>query len=101
MPRNNRRSTMRFRGVSRACIAALMMAAAAQASAADTIKIGVFGPMTGDAAAMGSSEKDAINLAVQEKNDAGGIRGEKIDPIFADDGGKPEEDVNVIKRLIS
>jgi branched-chain amino acid transport system substrate-binding protein len=92
---------MRFRSVSSVLIAALMMAAAVQASAADTIKIGVFGPLTGDAAAMGSSEKDAINLAVQEKNDAGGIRGEKIEPVFADDGGKPEEAVNAVKRLIS
>jgi branched-chain amino acid transport system substrate-binding protein len=92
---------MRFRNVSSACIAALMLAAAVQASAADTIKIGVFGPMTGDAAANGASEKDAVNLAVQEKNDAGGIRGEKIEPVYADDGGKPEEAVNAIKRLIS
>jgi branched-chain amino acid transport system substrate-binding protein len=92
---------MRFGTVSRACVAALMVAAAAQASAADTIKIGVFGPMTGDAAANGSSEKDGVNLAVQEKNDAGGIRGEKIEPLFADDAGKPEEAVNVVKRLIS
>ena len=71
---------MRFRSVSSACIAALMLAAAVQASAADTIKIGVFGPMTGDAAANGASEKDAVNLAVQEKNDAGGIRGEHLGP---------------------
>ena len=92
---------MRFRSMSSACIAALMLVAAVQASAVDTIKIGVFGPMTGDAAAMGSSEKDAINLAIQEKNDSGGIRGEKIEPVFADDAGKPEEAVNVVKRLIS
>jgi branched-chain amino acid transport system substrate-binding protein len=92
---------MRFRNVSGACIAALMMAASVQASTADTIKIGVFGPMSGDAAAMGNSEKDAINLAIQEKNGSGGIRGEKIEPIFADDAGKPEEAVNAVKRLIS
>jgi branched-chain amino acid transport system substrate-binding protein len=72
-----------------------------QVSAADTIKIGVFGPMSGDAAAMGGSEKDAVTLAVDEKNAAGGIRGEKIEPIIADDGGKPEEAVNAVKRLIS
>jgi branched-chain amino acid transport system substrate-binding protein len=92
---------MRFRTVSGVCIAALMIAASVQIAAADTIKIGVFGPMSGDAAAMGSAEKDSVNLAVQEKNDAGGIRGEKIEPVFADDNGKPEEAVNVIKRLIS
>src|SRR3984885_1053971 len=92
---------MRFRSVSSACVAALLLAATVQASTADTIKIGVFGPMTGDAAANGTSEKDAVNLAVQEKNDAGGIRGEQIEPVYADDSGKPEEAVNTIKRLIS
>jgi len=92
---------MRFPIVSGAIAAAFMTAASAQPSAADTVKIGVFGPFSGDAAAMGNSEKDAISLVVQEKNAAGGIRGEKIEPVYADDGGKPEEAVNTIKRLIS
>jgi branched-chain amino acid transport system substrate-binding protein len=92
---------MRFRSVSSACIAALMMAASLQVSAADTVKIGVFGPMSGDAAATGASEKDAVTLAVDEKNAAGGIRGEKIEAVIADDAGKPEEAVNAAKRLIS
>ena len=68
---------------------------------AQTIKIGVFGPLTGDAAAMGSSEKEAVELAIKEKNDAGGIRGKKIEAVYGDDAGKPEEAVNVAKRLIS
>lgn len=92
---------MRFRTMSSVCIAALMMAAAISASSADTLKVGVFGPFTGDAAAMGSSQKEAITLAVDEKNAAGGIRGEKIELIYADDSGKPEEAVNSVKRLIS
>lgn len=69
--------------------------------AADTIKIGVFGPMTGDAAAMGNSERQSVELAVKEQNEAGGIRGKQIELIFGDDAGKPEEAVNVAKRLIS
>ncbi|HEY2184236.1 MAG TPA: ABC transporter substrate-binding protein [Xanthobacteraceae bacterium] len=83
------------------CLAALITAALAQAAPAESIKIGVFGPLTGDAAAMGSSEKEAVELAVKEKNDAGGIRGKKIEAIYGDDAGKPEEAVNVAKRLIS
>jgi branched-chain amino acid transport system substrate-binding protein len=77
------------------------MAAGMQAAPAQSIKIGVFGPLTGDAAAMGSSEKEAVELAVKEKNVAGGIRGKKIEVIYGDDAGKPEEAVNVAKRLIS
>ena len=82
-------------------LAAFIMAAGMQAAPAQSIKIGVFGPLTGDAAAMGSSEKEAVELAVKEKSDAGGIRGKKIEVIYGDDAGKPEEAVNVAKRLIS
>ena len=71
-------------------LAAFIMAAGMQAAPAQSIKIGVFGPLTGDAAAMGSSEKEAVELAVKEKNDAGGIRGKKIEVIYGDDAGKPE-----------
>lgn len=82
-------------------IAAAVVAASAQAAPAQSIKIGMFGPLTGDAAAMGSSAKEAIELAIKEKNDAGGIRGKKIEAIYGDDAGKPEEAVNIAKRLIS
>ena len=92
---------MRALSLASLCIAALLTAAAAQPASAQTIKIGVFGPLTGDAAAMGSSEKEAVELAVKEKNDAGGIRGKKIEVVYGDDAGKPEEAVNVAKRLIS
>ena len=77
---------------------ALMVSSAAIASA-DTIKIGVFGPLSGDAAATGASEKQGVDLAVNEKNAKGGIRGKQIELIYADDAGKPEEAVNVAKRL--
>ena len=92
---------MRALNLASLCIAALLTAAAAQPASAQTIKIGVFGPLTGDAAAMGSSEKEAVELAIKEKNDAGGIRGKKIEVVYGDDAGKPEEAVNVAKRLIS
>jgi branched-chain amino acid transport system substrate-binding protein len=82
-------------------IAATLTAAAIQAAPAQTLKIGVFGPLTGDAAAMGSSAKDSVDFAIKEKNDAGGIRGKKVEAVHGDDAGKPEEAVNVAKRLIS
>jgi branched-chain amino acid transport system substrate-binding protein len=84
-------------------LAAFLVSIATMAStglaSADTIKIGVFGPLTGDAAATGASERQAVDLAVNEKNAAGGIRGKKIEIVYADDAGKPEEAVNVAKRL--
>ena len=92
---------MRFPNARGAIATAFMIAASVQPSAAETIKIGVFGPFSGDAAAMGGSEKDAVSLVIQEKNAAGGIHGQQIEPVYADDSGKPEEAVNTIKRLIS
>jgi branched-chain amino acid transport system substrate-binding protein len=82
-------------------LATLLVAAAVPAAPAQTLKIGMFGPLTGDAAAMGSSARDSVDFAIKAKNDAGGIRGKKIEAVHADDAGKPEEAVNVAKRLIS
>ena len=80
-------------------VASAIVAGSACVASADTIKIGVFGPMTGDAAATGASERQSVDLAVNEKNAAGGIRGKQIEVVYGDDAGKPEEAVNVAKRL--
>ena len=80
-------------------VASAIVAGSAYVASADTIKIGVFGPMTGDAAATGASERQSVDLAVNEKNAAGGIRGKQIEVVYGDDAGKPEEAVNVAKRL--
>lgn len=82
-------------------LAGLLAAGTTQAGVAQTIRIGVFGPMTGDAAAMGQSEKEAVDLAVKAKNAAGGVLGKQVEIVYADDSGKPEEAVNAAKRLIS
>jgi branched-chain amino acid transport system substrate-binding protein len=63
------------------------------------IKIGAFGPMTGDAAGYGQSLREAVDLVVKERNAAGGVLGQKIVVIYGDDAGKPEQAVSVAKRL--
>jgi branched-chain amino acid transport system substrate-binding protein len=74
------------------------MLAGAGAARAD-IKIGVFGPMTGDAAGYGQSLREAVDLAAKEKNAAGGLLGQQITVVYGDDAGKPEQAVSVAKRL--
>jgi branched-chain amino acid transport system substrate-binding protein len=64
-------------------------------------KIGVFGPMTGDAAAYGQSQKEGVEIAVKEVNAAGGVLGQQLAIIYGDDAGKPEQAVNVAMRLTS
>jgi branched-chain amino acid transport system substrate-binding protein len=75
--------------------AALLSVGAARAD----IKIGVFGPMTGDAAGYGQSLREAVDLVVKERNAAGGVLGQKITVVYGDDAGKPEQAVSVAKRL--
>ena len=82
-----------------AAIVGLLLAGTA--AHADTIKIGVFGPLSGDAAANGEHMRQGIDMAVRDRNAAGGIRGKQVELIYADDAGKPEEAVSVAKRLIS
>src|SRR5215216_1721823 len=78
-------------------IASVMLTGASVAWA--DIKIGVFGPMTGDAAGYGQSLREVVDLLVKEKNAAGGVLGHKLVPIYGDDAGKPEQAVSVAKRL--
>jgi branched-chain amino acid transport system substrate-binding protein len=63
------------------------------------IKIGVFGPMTGDAAAYGQSMREGVEIAVKEQNAKGGVLGQQIAVVYGDDTGKPEQAVSVAKRL--
>jgi branched-chain amino acid transport system substrate-binding protein len=69
--------------------------------AQEPIKIGAFGPMTGGAAGNGQSEREAIELVVDEVNSAGGLLGRKIQVIYGDDAGKPEQAVSIVKRFIT
>lgn len=68
--------------------------------AQDTIKIGFFAPITGPAAADGMSAKHAVDLAVKDINDAGGIKGKKVELIAYDDRLKAEEAIAIANKLI-
>ena len=82
-----------FIAISAASLLALSNSASAE------VKIGVFGPMSGDAAAFGQAERRGVDFAVNRKNAAGGVLGQKIVAIYGDDAGKPEQAVSVAKRL--
>ena len=79
--------------------AAIGMVSAGSAFA--QIKIGVFGPMTGDAAGFGQSLREAAEIVAADQNAKGGVLGQKIELVIGDDAGKPEQAVNVAKRLTS
>ncbi len=57
--------------------------------------------MTGTEATFGTSSHNGIQLATNEVNGAGGIKGRQIVVIALDDQGKPEEAATAATRLIS
>jgi branched-chain amino acid transport system substrate-binding protein len=65
----------------------------------DTIKIGFLGPMTGDDANYGKLISQAVKIAVEEFNEAGGAGGKKAQLIIEDDQGKVEKGNPAIEKL--
>ena len=68
--------------------------------AAETIKIGFMGPLSGDFVAVGIEAKQVVELLARDTNDHGGILGRKVEVICEDDGGKPRIAAAAAKRLV-
>lgn len=68
---------------------------------ADTIKVGVAGPHTGDLAPYGIPTKDAVVMLAEQVNAAGGVLGQQIEVMALDDQCKPEIATNVATKLVS
>ena len=106
-----------MKGANRILSAALLMSAlVAPAHAADTVKIGVIYPLTGNAASAGTSAKDAVELGAEIVNGAHPeltglplastsglpkLGGAKIELISADHQGNPQVGQNQTLRLIT
>ena len=77
---------------------AAMMPTAVFADDAETFKIGVIGPMTGDYAQYGLGVYHAAQLAAEEVNANGGFNGYNVEVLAAgDDQGDPEKDSQCIQ----
>ena len=74
-------------------------APAAEASADGVFKIGGIGPTTGGAAIYGKAVQNAMELAVAEINEAGGMNGYQVEVKFADDEHDAEKSVNAYNDL--
>lgn len=69
--------------------------------AEDVLLLGEVGSLTGSEAAFGISTRDGISMAIDEANEAGGVKGKKLAVRVYDDQSKPEEAANAITRLIT
>jgi len=68
----------------------------------ETIRIGGIGPLSAPGSVVGGiAMQFAMNLAVQDINEAGGVMGKPLELIFADTEGLPERGVAVVERLIT
>ena len=65
------------------------------------ILIGEYGSLTGGQATFGTSTHQAIIMAMDEINAAGGVNGRKIKVLTEDDESKTEEAANAVTKLIS
>lgn len=84
-----------------ATAAAVTIAMAGAALAADPIKIGLSGPFTGGSSSMGVSMRDGVKLAVAEINKNGGVLGRQLVVVERDDEAKNEVSVQIAQELIN
>ncbi len=63
------------------------------------IKIGAVFSMTKGGAVYGAVQKNAVQLAMDEINTAGGVNGNKLQPLFEDDASEPKQAITVFEKL--
>src|SRR5690242_900675 len=77
----------------------LALLSSAVPAAAGDIKIGIGGPLTTTSAGFGVEMKQAVELAIDERNDAGGVAAAKVVPVALDDKADAETGKAVAKSF--
>lgn len=88
-----------FKSLSVAVLSLLLLAGTGLA--ADTVKVGFGGVLSGDLAPYGISALRGTKMAIDDLNAKGGIMGKQIELLEGDDVCKPEIAVNVATKLVS
>jgi branched-chain amino acid transport system substrate-binding protein len=73
---------------------------ASTALAAETIKIGTVQALSGPGASYGRDALAGLELAIEEINAAGGIKGAKVELVVRDDEGNPPKGKQLVQQLI-
>jgi branched-chain amino acid transport system substrate-binding protein len=86
-------------------VAALILGAVAisapAAHAADTVKIGLSAPLTGDWAEYGNDFKRSVTLVIDKANREGGVNGKKLELVIADSRGDAKESVLIAEKFVA
>jgi branched-chain amino acid transport system substrate-binding protein len=81
-------------------VAVSLLAGAAPARAAETIKVGAILAVTGPASFLGAPEAKTLEMLVQETNAQGGIGGRQVQLVIKDSQASPEKAISFAKQLI-
>ncbi len=81
-------------------ILAVLILAFSVSAEGEPLKIGVYGPLSGDAAMVGQTMVEGIELATKQINEAGGIDGRQIELIIEDDEQSPKVAVSAANKLV-
>jgi branched-chain amino acid transport system substrate-binding protein len=97
----NRRQIVQ--GLAAAPVAGLLLSAGRPLgvlAADDTVKYGVSGPFSGPNAEYGRIWKNAMALALEEINGAGGIKGRKVELEYEDSQADPKQAVPIAQKFV-
>jgi branched-chain amino acid transport system substrate-binding protein len=83
-----------------ALLSALLLASGASLAQAKDFEMAIPLPLTGQNAKFGEIQKKSYEIAAQEINAAGGVKGNKLVLTFEDSQGKPEVSRSIVERLI-
>ncbi len=84
-----------------AVAAALLFAFTTPLRAQDTYKIGAAFALSGSIAVYGEGFKKCVDLAVEELNAKGGVKGKKIEIVYEDNKSNPKDCVTAVRKLIT
>jgi branched-chain amino acid transport system substrate-binding protein len=74
---------------------------AAPVRAAEGVKIGAAFALSGSIAVYGEGFKKCVDLAVEEINTKGGVKGKKIEIVYEDNKSNPKDCVTAVRKLIT
>lgn len=81
--------------------AAVALGSASIASAEDTIKIALAGPVTGPVAQYGDMQFTGAKMAIEQINKAGGVNGKELEAVVYDDACDPKQAVAVANKIVN
>jgi len=87
--------------LSKLFMAIALTGAASYTLAADTIKIGLAGPVTGAVAQYGDMQFIGAQMAIEQINKKGGVNGQQLEGVVYDDACDPKQAVAVANKIVN